>query len=58
MIEFRNETDEAYNVVVCESISGQIYVHLVGDEDEYHGDEATEVQGKDYEIVTVNRGKL
>ena len=57
-IEFRNETSEDYNVVVCRSKSGQLYVHLLGGEEEIHGDAATTVPAEYYEHAEVNEGKI
>lgn len=57
-IEFRNETEEDYNVMVCKTVTGNLYVHLLGDEDEFHGDEATTVPAEYYEIVAVNEKQV
>jgi hypothetical protein len=56
-IEFRNETDEPRNVVVCRSMTGQLYIHLLGDSEEIHGDEATTVEPNYYAHAPVNGGK-
>lgn len=53
-IEFQNETESAYNVLACVSKTGQIYVHLLGDQEEIHNDEATTVGAKDYAIEDLN----
>lgn len=53
-IEFQNDTDESFNVMVCRSkATGKLYVHLLGDKEEMHEQEATEIEGMDYEIVDV-----
>lgn len=58
-IEVRNETDEDFNVVVCRSEhTGQLFVHLLGDEGEIHGDEATTVPAEYYAHAPINGGKL
>jgi len=57
-IEFRNETDEDRNVVVCRTQQGNLYVHLLGDDEEIHDDTAATVPARDYAHVDVNNGKL
>lgn len=49
-IEFQNETEDDINVLACVSKTGQIYVHLLGDQEEIHDTEATTVASKDYAI--------
>lgn len=58
-IEFQNETEESFNVLVCQSaLTGRIFVHLLGNKEEFHGDDATEVMSEDYEIVNINNVEL
>lgn len=53
-IEFQNETENDFNVLACVSKTGQIYVHLLGDQEEIHDTEATTVESKDYAIEEIN----
>lgn len=58
-IEFQNETEESYNVAVCRStVSGDLYVHLLGKREKIHDKKATTVAGEDYEIVEISERKL
>lgn len=54
-IEFQNDTDGSFNVMVCRSkVTGKLYVHLLGDKEKMHERESTEIESKDYEVVDVD----
>jgi len=58
-LEVQNETDESFNVVLCKSeITGQLYLHLLGEQESIHGNEAVTVESEDYEIIAAQEADL
>lgn len=53
MIEVRNETNHPIWALVCQGVHGTVYVHVMDDDREIHGEQTTRIGPKDYDKPTI-----